>query len=89
MDSTFYNQAIVFALYLFTGMIICLLYDIFRALRKTIKTSDITTFIEDIIYWTIVLFILIYLTFVIADGNIRLFMYFAIGIGRSFLLFIY
>ena len=49
--STFFNSQIgIFLIYLIAGVLICLLYDIFRALRKTVKTPDLVTYIEDTIF---------------------------------------
>ena len=45
------NQAYIFAVFMINGIIIGILFDIFRILRKTIKTNDIFTYIEDIIFW--------------------------------------
>lgn len=36
-----------------TGIEISFIFDIFRAKRKVIKTSDVVTYFEDVIYWVI------------------------------------
>ena len=80
--STFFNSQIgIFLIYLIAGVIICLLYDIFRALRKTVKTPDLVTYIEDTIFWILVAIFLIYLIFVLNSGEIRFFMFIAICLG--------
>lgn len=81
MEAFFNSQVGIFVLYLLAGVVICLLYDIFRALRRTVKTSDFGTYIEDIIFWILVAIFLIYLIFVINSGKIRFFMFAAIGLG--------
>ena len=80
--STFFNSQIgIFLIYLIAGVLICLLYDIFRALRKTVKTPDLVTYIEDTIFWILVAIFLIYLIFVLSSGEIRFFMFIAICLG--------
>ena len=77
--STFFNSQIgIFLIYLIAGVLICLLYDICRALRKTVKTPDLVTYIEDTIFWILVAIFLIYLIFVLNSGEIRFFMFIAI-----------
>ncbi len=75
------NQAILFAIFLLNGIIIGFLFDIFRILRKSFKTSDIVTYIEDILFWVITGFIILYSIFTFNNGEIRLFMIIAIIIG--------
>ena len=80
--STFFNSQIgIFLIYLIAGVLICLLYDIFRAVRKTVKTPDLVTYIEDTIFWILVAIFLIYLIFVLNSGEIRFFMFIAICLG--------
>ena len=45
------NQAYLFLIFILNGIIIGLLFDFFRILRKTIKTKDIITYLEDFIFW--------------------------------------
>ena len=51
MNTFFYSQIGIFLIYLISGVLICLLYDIFRAIRKTVKTPDIVTYMEDAVFW--------------------------------------
>ena len=81
MDTFFNSQIYIFLIYFIAGVIICLIYDIFRALRKTVKTSDFITYIEDTIFWILVAIFLIYLIFNISSGKIRFFMFLAICLG--------
>lgn len=78
----FFNSQIgIFLIYLLAGVAICLLYDVFRALRKAVKTPDVVTYIEDAVFWVIVAFFLIYLIFILNLGEIRFFMFLAICLG--------
>ena len=45
------NQAYLFCIFIINGIIIGILFDFFRILRKTFKTSDLITYIEDSMFW--------------------------------------
>ena len=44
------NQSYVFLVFVIVGMIIGILFDFFRILRKSMKTKDFVTYIEDILF---------------------------------------
>ncbi|MCI8444295.1 MAG: spore cortex biosynthesis protein YabQ [Clostridia bacterium] len=75
------NQAYLFSIFIANGIIIGLLFDFFRIMRKSFKTSDIITYIEDILFWILTGIIVLYSIFIFNNGEIRLFMFLAIGIG--------
>ena len=45
------NQAYLFLVFSLTGVAIGILFDFFRILRRTIKTVNIVTYIEDVLFW--------------------------------------
>ena len=75
------NQAYLFCIFIINGIIIGILFDFFRILRKTFKTSDLITYIEDIIFWIITGIIIIYSMYKFSDGELRFFMIIGIIIG--------
>ena len=75
------NQAYIFLIFIVNGIIIGILFDFFRILRKSFKTSDIITYIEDLLFWILTGIIILYSIFTFNDGEIRLFMFLAIAIG--------
>ena len=75
------NQAYLFVIFTLVGVIIGILFDIFRILRKTFKTKDIITYIEDIVFWIIAGIIIIYTMYVFCDGELRFFMIIGIVLG--------
>ena len=77
------NQAYLFLVFSLVGIIIGILFDFFRILRKTIKTNDIVTYIEDILFWIISGIIIIYTMYVFCDGQLRFFMIMGIVIGTA------
>ena len=75
------NQANLFLIFTLEGITIGLIFDIFRILRKSFKTSDIVTYIEDILFWLITGILLLYTIFVFNYGEIRFFMFVGIFLG--------
>ena len=82
------NQANLFLIFVINGVLIGVLFDIFRILRKSFKTLDIITTIEDILFWIITGIIILYSIFVFNNGEIRFFMFIGIflGVGLYMLL---
>ena len=69
------NQAYVFAIFILNGVLIGLLFDIFRIFRKSFKTPDIITYIEDILFWIFSGIILLYSIFKFNNGELRMFIF--------------
>ena len=86
---TLENQAYVFFIFILNGFLIGIVFDVFRIFRKAIKTSDIVTYIQDILFWMISCFIILYSLFKFNNGNIRGYVFLGIIIGYLiyFLLF--
>lgn len=75
------NQGNLFLIFVINGVIIGLVFDAFRILRKSFKTSDLITIIEDIIFWIITGIIVLYSVFIFNNGEIRFFMFIGIFLG--------
>lgn len=75
------NQAYLFLVFTLTGFIIGALFDVFRILRKSFKTSDFITYLEDILFWALTGFLIIYNIWYFNDGEIRLFMFLGLIMG--------
>ncbi len=78
------NQAYLFLIFIINGILIGVLFDFFRILRKTFSTKDIITYMQDILFWILAGFIILYSTFTFNNGEIRIFMFIAILIGVIF-----
>lgn len=50
------QQVYLFFIFTINGLIISLLFDFFRILRKAFNTKDIVTYLEDIIFWILTRF---------------------------------
>ena len=75
------NQSYTFLLFLIDGLIIGFMFDIFRILRLSFKTSNLLTYIEDLFFWIITGIIIIYTIYIFCDGIIRIYMFLGILIG--------
>ena len=83
------NQAYLFFIFIVNGVLIGILFDFFRILRKSFKTKDFVTYLEDILFWILTGFSILYFIFVFNNGEIRFFMFVAIGIGTIFYMKIF
>lgn len=76
-----FSQGYLFLIFILVGIIIGLLFDFFRILRRTFKTSDFITYIQDILFWLLSGIILIYSIFIFNNGELRAYIFLSIFIG--------
>lgn len=76
-----FSQEQIFIFFFIIGVIIGILFDIFRAFRKSFKTSDKITFIEDITFLLIAGLLLITSIIKLNNGEIRFYLFIAIFLG--------
>lgn len=57
-----------------SGMIIGIIFDVFRITRKSFKIPNIITYIEDVLFWICTGGVILFSIFRYADGQIRLYM---------------
>lgn len=71
MENTIATQ--LYSLFIFTmsGIIIGIFFDLFRVLRRSFRTPDIITYIEDICFWIFTGLFLLYILFTFQNGEIR------------------
>lgn len=77
------NQAYLFLIFTLNGIFIGILFDFFRILRKSFKTINLITNVEDIIFWILTGLSIIYCMSNFSDGSLRLFMFLGLGIGLT------
>ena len=75
------NQAYLFLVFSLTGVEIGILFDFFRILRRTIKTGNIVTYIQDILFWILTGVLVLYNIWYFNNGEIRIYMFLGIIIG--------
>lgn len=83
------NQTYLFAIFLLNGFLIGLLFDIFRILRRSFKTNDFITYLEDITFWIMTGFIILYSIFKFNNGELRGFLFVGIIIGTLMYMLIF
>lgn len=71
--------------FILTGISIGILFDIFRIMRKSFKTLDFITYIQDFLFWILTGLILIVSIFIFNNGDLRGYVF----IGIIFGIFIY
>lgn len=75
------NEIYIFSLFILTGMIIGILFDIFRIFRKNFKTIDSITYIQDFLFWILTGIILLYSIFAFNNGELRGYIFVGIILG--------
>lgn len=89
MGDNLENQAYLFVIFILNGFLIGILFDIFRILRKSFKTKDWITYVQDILFWIITGFIILYSIFKFNNGELRGFIFIGIFIGLSIYLLLF
>lgn len=85
MDNTIAMQLYSLLVFTISGIAIGIFFDIFRILRRSFKTSDIITYIEDIIFWIFTGVFFLFILFKFNNGEIR--SYVIIGILLGILIY--
>lgn len=81
------NQAYLFIVFSLTGVIIGLLFDFFRILRRSFKTSNIITYFEDVLFWILTGVLILYNIWYFNNGEIRIYMFLGIIMGGLIYMF--
>lgn len=68
-------------LFILMGIVIGILFDMFRILRKSFRTPDILTYIQDFTFWILSGLILLYSIFKFNNGELRAYVFFGIILG--------
>lgn len=80
------NQAYLFLIFTLNGVCIGLIFDLFRILRKSFKTSNLIIYIQDILFWIFTGISIVFFMYNYSDGSIRLYM--ILGLILGFLLYL-
>ena len=76
-----FEQLRSFFIFILLGIVISIIFDVFRILRKAIKTSDMATYIEDIFFWIISGILILYTIFIFNNGVLRLYIFIGMFLG--------
>ena len=89
MNQVTIDQFYLFMIFILNGVMIGILFDIFRILRRSFNTSNIITCIEDAIFWTLSAFSILYTLFVFNNGEIRGYIFIGLFLGIAlYMLFL-
>lgn len=78
-----YSQEQIFIFFFIIGIIIGILFDFFRVIRKSFKTTDVSTFTQDLIFLIISGYLIITGIIKINGGEVRLFLFLGILFGLT------
>ncbi len=82
-----FSQEQVFIFFFIIGIIIGIIFDIFKVLRKSFKTSDIVTFVEDLIFIILSGILTIFGILKLNGGEIRFFLFLGIFFRNTYIYF--
>lgn len=71
------------------GLIMGIIFDFFRALRRKGNTKNIMVYIQDILFWIIIAIIIIVSSFIINDGELRGYMLLGYLLGTTFYVLLF
>lgn len=83
MNSDTINQAYLFLIFILNGILIGLVFDVFRILRKSFNTPNFVTYLEDVFFWIIAAFIVLYSLFIFNNGQFRAYIFIGILLRHS------
>ena len=89
MQPQILEQLYSFAIFILVGFLIGLLFDMFRISRRTFKTSDIITYLEDILFWILSGLLILFSIFKFNNGDIRAYIILGIFIGLALYMLVF
>ncbi|NJD01056.1 MAG: spore cortex biosynthesis protein YabQ [Ruminiclostridium sp.] len=75
------SQAYVFLCSVAGGVVIALVYDIFRIMRKVIKTGSLFTYVEDLLFWILVAVVMFATVYYSNEGELRSYIFLGTLLG--------
>lgn len=76
-----FSQEQIFIFFIIIGIIIGIVFDFFRVIRKAFKTPDSITFLQDLTFFIFSGSFIIYSIIKLNNGEIRLFLFLGIFLG--------
>lgn len=87
MNSTVSMQLYSLLIFTISGIAIGIFFDIFRILRKSFKTPDVVTYIEDTIFWIFSGLFFLFILFKFNNGEIRSYVILGLIFGITIYIF--
>ena len=86
MNVNVYSQLYNLLIFIITGIALGILFDLFRIIRRSFKTPDFITYLEDVIFWILAGCILLFSIFQFNNGEIRNYVFIGLIFGISLYL---
>ena len=83
------EQMYSFLAYILSGVLIGIFFDIFRILRKSFKTNNIVTYIQDILFWIVTGLFILYVIFKFDNGELRSYIFIGLLLGMVLYLLLF
>ena len=83
------NQVYTFFIFILNGFLIGLLFDAFRIFRKSFKTPDILTYVQDILFWILTGLLILFSIFKFNNGELRSYIFLGMLFGISIYLLVF
>jgi spore cortex biosynthesis protein YabQ len=83
------SQAHVFLFSVAGGAVIAFVYDIFRIYRKTVKTVNTLTYLQDMLFWILVAVIMFVMVYISNEGELRGYILFGAVLGAILYLLLF
>lgn len=81
MTESVSSQAYIFLCSVAGGALIALIYDIFRILRKAVKTGNLITYFEDLLFWMLVAVVMFATVYYSNEGELRSYIFLGTLLG--------
>jgi spore cortex biosynthesis protein YabQ len=81
MEVSVSNQSLVFLSSVLFGGLLGFWYDIFRIIRKSMKTGRVAAIVEDSLFWAVATAATFFFIFITNSGEIRFFIFIGAAIG--------
>jgi spore cortex biosynthesis protein YabQ len=81
MIETVSTQAYIFLCSVASGMVIALIYDLFRISRKAVRTANLLIYVEDLLYWLIVAIVMFTMVYYSNEGELRSYIFIGAILG--------
>ncbi len=78
---SYFSQEEVFLLFFIIGIIIGMIFDFFKVLRKSFKTKDIITFVEDLLFLFATGSLIIFGIIKLNSGEVRFYLFLGLFFG--------
>lgn len=83
------NQVYVFFWSIVIGVVLTLIFDFFRLMRRNKATRDLIVYIQDVFFWIIVAITIIISAFITNSGELRGYMFIGYALGSMFYLLLF